>query len=115
MTLETWEQVCRDVFGEEFTHVRLSNAVHQTNIEYGGYDIDGSNTAFVHGSLDPWQPLGLQKSLSEDAPLILINGSNHCSDIKEYEKPEKDEKLVAKSQEKIGELIGHWLKSSTEK
>ena len=114
MTLETWEQVCRDAFGDEFTHVRLSNAVHQTNINYGGFDIDVSNTVFVHGYLDPWQPLGLKKSLSEDAPLMLINGTNHCSDIYEYVPPDSPpEKLMAEAQKKIGKLIGKWL--STEK
>ena len=108
MTLEVWEQVCRDSFGEEFTHVRLSNAVHQTNIEYGGYDIAGSNTVHVHGSLDPWQPLGLKRSLSDNSPLILINGTNHCTD------KHASLKIVANAQKKIGELIGKWL-SSTDK
>ena len=108
MTLETWEQVCRDAFGDEFTHVRLSNAVHQTNINYGGFDIDVSNTVFVHGNLDPWHPLGIRKSISNNAVLIMINGTSHCDDVS----PGGSHKDLTKAKQKIGEHITKWLSST---
>ncbi len=43
------------------------------------------------GSIDPWQPLGVVKSLAEDQIAIYINGTSHCTDIypaDKYDTPE---------------------------
>ena len=107
-SLDTFEQVCKDVFGEKYTHVNFENAVHETNIEFGGFDIDVSNSVFVHGNLDPWHPLGIRKSISNNAVLIMINGTSHCDDVS----PGGLHKDLTKAKQKIGEHIAKWLSST---
>ena len=105
--LEFMEEWCTDAFGPEFGHNMLVKAVLETNIGYGGKSPDVDNVVFVHGSVDPWHPMGVLEDLSEVAISIYINGSSHCADMYDDKPDDSNELLQAK--ERIGRLVSKWI------
>ncbi len=55
-------QQCKDIFGDNFDLNLLEDAVQNTNVNYGGYDYEGSRVVFINGEIDPWHALGFTKS-----------------------------------------------------
>uniref|UniRef100_A0A6P7FYK4 Serine protease F56F10.1 n=1 Tax=Diabrotica virgifera virgifera TaxID=50390 RepID=A0A6P7FYK4_DIAVI len=105
--LSYWIQICQDIFSPSYTETFLNHAIKNTNVEYGGLDIQVSNVVFVHGSLDPWHALGITTTLNEKVPAILINGTAHCGDMRN---PSDDDSPQLKAARvKVEELIGTWI------
>lgn len=73
-SVEFFIHLCADVYGEKFTQHFLQEVVDKTNVLYGGLDIDVTNVAFVQGSVDPWNALGVTSSSKSLTPAILIEG-----------------------------------------
>ncbi|XP_065204035.1 putative serine protease K12H4.7 [Planococcus citri] len=69
-------KLCEKVFGPEFNETRLKNGIYRTNTIYGGMQVNVGNIIFVHGSKDPWHPLGITRVESENSPyeVVFING-----------------------------------------
>ncbi|XP_012256835.2 putative serine protease K12H4.7 [Athalia rosae] len=107
--LEFFVQQCTDVFGPKYNMHLLEAAVERTNTIYGAFDLDVSNVVFVHGSIDPWHALGITKSSNPRAPAIYINGTAHCANM--YPKSENDPPQLTEARERVGQLIGEWLKN----
>ncbi|XP_018571430.1 putative serine protease K12H4.7 [Anoplophora glabripennis] len=99
-------RMCPDVFGAEFNRTYVEDNVDQTNAKYGGTDIDVTNVVFVHGSFDPFYPLGITESQNPDISAIFVEGTSHCADTLDtgYQPPQ----LIAAKQE-IDRLVGVWL------
>lgn len=74
-------ELCVDVFGPKFNATGLNAAVARTNVEYGAWELRTTNVIYVHGSADPWHPLGLLHSPNAAMPVVLINGTSHCADM----------------------------------
>lgn len=66
---------CTDVYGVEFNAISQSEAILQTNTNYGELHAKTTNVIYVHGSIDPWHALGLTQSQSETMPVIYIEGT----------------------------------------
>ena len=109
--LEYFQQTCRNVFGHrEFSHENMGKYIAATNIEYGGFAPVVNNIVFVHGSIDPWHPMGVLEDLHEGATSIFIPGASHCADM-DSDKLFDSEELKA-ARVKIGKLIKVWVSNS---
>ncbi|XP_077302469.1 putative serine protease K12H4.7 [Arctopsyche grandis] len=100
-------QQCMDIFGSKFNADYINSAIRQTNIMYGGLDIQASKIVFVHGSIDPWHALGIVQTKEFSAPAIFITGTAHCANM--Y--PPKDDDLphLKAARTMIYNLIDAWL------
>jgi hypothetical protein len=100
---------CKDIFGDAFTEALLDDSVKNTNINYGGYDYEGSRVVFVNGQIDPWHALGFTaQPPNSNTNTIFIKGTAHCSDM--YPSGENDLPELVQAREKITNLLNAWLK-----
>ncbi|XP_043926183.1 putative serine protease K12H4.7 [Protopterus annectens] len=100
-------QQCLDVYGAEFDCITVTNAVQQTNENYGGYSIKSSRIVFPNGNIDPWHFLGITKQISEELPAVLIKGVAHCANM--YPARPEDLPQLVSAREYIGQLLQKWL------
>ena len=110
--LEHFQQTCRNVFGQrEFSHEENKKKyIAATNIEYGCFKPIVNNIVFVHGSIDPWHPMGVLEDLHQGATSIYIPGTSHCADM-DSDKLSDPEELKA-ARVKIGQLIKGWVSNA---
>ena len=109
--LEYFQQTCRNVFGHrEFSHENMGKYIAATNIEYGGFAPVVNNIVFVHGSIDPWHPMGVLEDLHEGATSIFIPGASHCADMDSDKLSDSEELKAARM--KIGQLIKVWVSNA---
>ncbi|XP_065204121.1 putative serine protease K12H4.7 [Planococcus citri] len=103
-------QLCEEIFGPGFNETRLKNGIYRTNTIYGGMQVNVGNIIFVHGSRDPWHPLGVTRVESENAPyeVVFINGTSHCGDVS-YHDRNMDE--VKEARKKIQKIMQSWLQN----
>jgi hypothetical protein len=52
----------------------IRELINETNVYYGGKDLDVENVAFVNGEYDDWAKYGITTDLNEKSPAILIKG-----------------------------------------
>merc|ERR1712150_69996 len=97
-------------FGAYLTSKTLQQAVDEINEEYQGFSPDVTNVVWVHGSLDPWHPLGITSDLNEASPAIFIPGASHGEDMLHSDPSDSKEMRDAKKQ--IGELMSQWVNKS---
>ncbi|XP_033217325.1 putative serine protease K12H4.7 [Belonocnema kinseyi] len=109
LTIEYFNQLCGDVFGEGYDKILLDKGVRRTNVMYGGKLPDVKNVLFVNGNIDPWHALSVLNDLNESSPSILIDGSSHCMDL-QNDNP-NDVPELTKARIKIRNIIGQWVKS----
>ena len=67
-------KLCKDLFGGTFTPEYIESLIQETNAFYGGKNIDVDNVVFVHGSDDPWHPMGRLTDVNENSPAFVIDG-----------------------------------------
>ncbi|XP_065204122.1 putative serine protease K12H4.7 [Planococcus citri] len=103
-------KLCEEVFGPGFNETRLKNGIYRTNTIYGGLQVNVGNIIFVHGSMDPWHPLGITRVESKNSPyeVVFINGTSHCGDVNYYDK-NIDE--VKEARKKIQKIMQSWLQN----
>ena len=63
------------MFGPKYTKAYVESMIQKTNDFYGAKELDVTNVVFVHGSMDPWNPMGRTTDLNAKAPAILIEGN----------------------------------------
>ncbi|XP_068085082.1 putative serine protease F56F10.1 isoform X2 [Anabrus simplex] len=56
----------------------VEDNVRKTNLRYGGKTPNVTNVVFMHGSNDPWHPLGVLSDLSSSARVFVFRGLSHC-------------------------------------
>lgn len=75
--LEFYLQRCKLLYGDAFGDIRrIEKNVKRTNLKYGGLKPNVTNVYFTHGSMDPWQLVGISSDLNEHSPAALINGTS---------------------------------------
>ncbi|CAG9854739.1 unnamed protein product [Phyllotreta striolata] len=105
--IDLYVNVCKDLFGKQYTEKFMNDAIDRTNTIYGGLDIKVSNVVFVHGSLDPWHKLGITQTRDKDAPAILIKGAAHCANV--YNSMRIDSPELRAARVEIRDYIAVWL------
>ena len=92
MTAEYWQRQCGLYFTPPGTFGSADGkTVEDTNVFTGGWDRAGETTRliFVNGEWDPWRDATVSSSFrpggpyegTKDAPVLLIPGGIHCSDL----------------------------------
>ncbi len=107
--LELSEQYCRDAYGDVYTHDYLQGLMDETNAHYGSTQPEGvTRVAYVHGSVDPWHPMGIyQSDLNDDAPAIYIEGASHCADM--YDTATITSPELEEARAEIRSLVAEWI------
>ena len=62
------------MFGDLFTPEYIEEMIKESNAYYGATNIDVTNVAFVHGSIDPWHAMGRLTDVNEHSPAFIIEG-----------------------------------------
>lgn len=111
---QLWISLCNDVFGLGYNTDSAKTAMAVTNSNYGGLNYQGSNVAFVSGTLDPWRDLSITKSSSALYPnnkidVIEIQGAGSSADFLNVGTSDTD--AVAEAKGKISVLIGKYVLS----
>ena len=65
----------------EWPDEQFDEAIAATNTLYGGVTPDMTRVVFIHGSVDPWHPLGVLSNLNPEALGIFVMGTSHCADM----------------------------------
>jgi len=107
LPLRYFEYMCTDIFGPKFNLELLERGIADTNTYYGGLDIQVSNVAFVHGSIDPWHALGITATKNSGMEAIFIEGTAHCANM--YPARKDDPVSLKAARKRIGQLIAKWL------
>ncbi|GLV45696.1 uncharacterized protein CBL_02716 [Carabus blaptoides fortunei] len=61
----------------------------------------------LHGTLDPWFPLGLSRDLNPTSPVIIINGTSHCADL--YSISPADSVQLKNAKLQVQKYVGQWI------
>ena len=69
-------QQCQDIFDYRFDTNFLNEAVKETNIRYGGFNLKVTRVVFINGAVDPWHALGIVNDLNPESPAIFIKGNS---------------------------------------
>ncbi|EGG23012.1 Putative serine protease [Cavenderia fasciculata] len=97
LTLDYFIQQCTDTFGPP-------GYTYQPNIdwiinEYGGKNIQTSQTIFPNGLVDPWHVLGVMNTTSSSVYTITISTGAHCSDLYPPLPTDSDDLVLARRME----------------
>ncbi|XP_060535811.1 thymus-specific serine protease-like [Cylas formicarius] len=110
LPLSFFTGLCGDVFGDGFDEGVVAAAVATTNTRYGAKDARVTNVVHVHGSFDPWHPLGVTRTRDDASPAFLINGTAHCANM--YPETDGDPEELKKVRREVHRLIGVWLSTA---
>ncbi|XP_025829655.1 putative serine protease K12H4.7 [Agrilus planipennis] len=105
--LELYYQLCKDLFGVEYDEEVLSVGVERTNAFNGADTPEISRLISVHGSVDPWHPVGLLKDLHSTALGFVVQGSSHCADLNSAS--DIDSEQIKQTKLTIRTTIAKWL------
>ena len=102
-------QQCQDIFGPKFDQSAIEEGIKRTEMNYGGRSIskDAKNIVFPSGSVDPWYPLGILKSVNMYTTAIFIGGTAHCANM--YPPREEDSQHLVNARELISRNIQSFL------
>lgn len=75
-------QQCAHIYGPDFDIVSIENAAANTNIDFGGYGYQASNTLFVNGKIDPWHIISIfEKKPNPHVGIIYSDETAHCAEM----------------------------------
>lgn len=72
ITEEYQDQMCRDVFGEQYSTENLASAVEQLNLSYGGQNQIISHVVFSNAGLDPNQHHGINDYDAVESAVVFL-------------------------------------------
>ncbi|XP_054726720.1 putative serine protease K12H4.7 [Anastrepha obliqua] len=104
--LTLFTQMCKDIYGDQFTNEFISNQVAATNELFGGLEPNVENVYFTHGQLDPWRAMGSQ----DGAQVTILPLYAHCKDFDSISDKDSDELKASKTN--LADLVRQWLGSS---
>ncbi|KAF2892635.1 hypothetical protein ILUMI_13538 [Ignelater luminosus] len=104
--VDFYTQQCMDVFGPKFNATFIQSVVDKTNMFYGGFNLKITRAVFIFGSVDPWHPLQIPKTLKS---VVYIKGVAHCADM--FARSDKDSEELKAAREQISKYISEWLKT----
>jgi len=83
------------------------------NRHYGGRAPAVTNVFFSHGVEDPWQHVGVRRSLSASAPARIAEcaGCSHCVDLRHM--TEEDPPQLKALRAEIGQHVRWWLEAAS--
>ncbi|KAF0772639.1 putative serine protease K12H4.7 [Aphis craccivora] len=108
--LEFFTDLCADVFGESFNLVALEKAIEKTSMMYHDLKSKTSRIVYLHGSIDPWNGLGLTKLKANNSASIFIEGVSHCADV--YPSTPSDPPQLSKARETVVNYLKKWLEEN---
>lgn len=107
LNMAFYDDMCKAGFN--FT---VEPQVEFINQMYGDINIQGTNTALVAGTIDPWHALGVTNyttsSLQESEVPVYILGTAHCADMSAPS--ENDPAPLVQAHEDISAQVEKWLK-----
>lgn len=108
LDLDFFKSWCRKAFSEvEWSDADFDEFMMNSNTEYGGFTPNVKNVVFVHGSVDPWHPMGVLEDLNDNAPALFINGTSHCADM--YDDKPGDSQDLLDAKDRVRDLVKTWL------
>lgn len=76
ITLDYFLNLCQSLYDESFNSTFIVDQIDRTNTFYGSTSIPASRIVFLHGSLDPWHPVGLYSPILDSYTVIFIKGES---------------------------------------
>ncbi|KAI4464559.1 protease s28 pro-x carboxypeptidase-related [Holotrichia oblita] len=98
---------CTDLFGANFGTEILETGIKRTNIFYGSQTPEVTKVLSIHGTVDPWHPLGILSDLNDQSPSILMTGTSHCADLNSIS--DGDLSQLVETKLRAREIITEWL------
>jgi len=98
---------CMDIFGPQFTPAMINSAINETNLYYGGRNLQVSNVILPNGSVDPWHALGILTGLGPLTPAVYIMGTAHCANM--YPPRNLDPPELNYARTMITQQLQNWL------
>lgn len=98
-----YTDLCRDIFGPQFTDDKIQGYINATNEKIGGINQNMTNIYMTQGALDPWNTLGA----GEAQGVTIIPDECHCSDVAPFRV--LDEPGVNKAKKQLEVMIDKWL------
>ncbi|XP_026819269.1 putative serine protease K12H4.7 [Rhopalosiphum maidis] len=108
--LEFFTDLCTDVFGDSFDFNALEKAVEKTSMMYHDLRNKTSRIVYLHGSIDPWNGLGLTEPKANNSVSIFIEGVSHCADV--YPSTPSDPPQLSKARETVVIYLKKWLEEN---
>ncbi|EFA80323.1 Putative serine protease [Heterostelium album PN500] len=81
ITLDWFLQQCADIFGPKPDGKPYLPAIEWIETDFGGRNIQTSNTIFPNGLIDPWHILGVLNATTSSISTAIIPLGAHCSDL----------------------------------
>jgi len=103
-------QACADVFPETFSVEKLDRSIVSFNTMRGGVRPAATNILYVHGQLDPWRSVGIQDTIIESSPVIVIEGASQGNDLGTV--TDQDTEAVEAAKDQIREIISQWIRDA---
>ncbi|XP_068085052.1 putative serine protease K12H4.7 [Anabrus simplex] len=91
----------------------LEDNIRKTNLRYGGKTPNVTNVVFMHGSNDPWHPLGVLWDLSSSARAFVFQGLSHCEMYggrKHFKAADERYAEWMKIYDEIDSIVRSWIK-----
>ncbi|KAJ2940284.1 hypothetical protein O0L34_g11858 [Tuta absoluta] len=104
---EFFTSLCTVLMGQDFNESTLDKSVAYHNKYYGGLTPKLTKAIFLNHVHDPWRVLAVTKSLSDDAPAVMIEGSWHMQDL--YVQDPDESKSLTKAREYAEKLVKYWV------
>ncbi|KAI5643662.1 serine carboxypeptidase s28 domain-containing protein [Phthorimaea operculella] len=105
--LEYYISICQLLLGPHFNKSTLDHSVAYHNKYYGGQTPKMTNAIFLNYVQDPFRLLGITKSLNDDAPAVMIDGSYRTADL--YEPDPEDSKSLTKARDYAEKMVKYWV------
>ncbi|XP_026821107.1 putative serine protease K12H4.7 [Rhopalosiphum maidis] len=105
--LDYFTEKCRDVFGKSYNLNALYKAVKNEETMFNYLKKKTSRVIYLHGSIDPWNKLGLTQPQAQNSVSIFTEGVSHCADL--YPSASSDPPQLTKARKTVLYYLQKWL------
>ncbi|XP_025192142.1 putative serine protease K12H4.7 [Melanaphis sacchari] len=98
---------CSDVFGNSYDFNALNKAIKNSNLMFKNLKTKTSRVIYLHGSIDPWNKLGLTQPQSNNSVSIFIEGVSHCADL--YPSTPSDPPQLTNARREVLYYLKKWM------
>lgn len=83
--------------------------VDRTNRNHNGKLPRVTNVFFTHGSVNPWQPMGVLTDVNADSPVVILEGYSHAQDLCGRYPNTNDTQQMRETRIRITDSVRKWL------